>query len=524
MSGGNQPAETKEPEVLDTKNKLDNVEPEAAMVAKEAQFSDGEAHASPAPSDTSVVVAFVNSKSGGKAGPKLHKMLCDALGDDKVVDLAMMKTDENQNPVNALKRFAGTEGLRVLVCGGDGTCSWLFASMYEADCHPPLAVMPLGTGNDFSRTLGWGSGFTKSMLKKEWLDRVYVAKPRQMDLWNLSIQPTPGRPDKPSDINKLPPAFREVKLPASSVPGAKASQQQTKSTSTSDEQAGGKASAGTYNETAPQSKATDADASAKDASSDEQRTLDRAPTHPGLLEARAAAAGDGTAATESEVACSAALFSNYVGIGLEAAALYAFHVKRESKPQEFNGRIKNQLLMGRYGLPRAAKVPQLASRLRVDCRREAGGAWEPLVLPPKLKALMFVNIPSHAAGRNAWGTQHVEKKTSSEQPEGETTKQAHDFGDGLIEVCGISSALHGFSYLALNVPLGHGAIRNAHLLRIAQVAELRLELLEPLHIQIDGEPWLQQPSFIHLSLHGQTPVLVPPTYKQQKASGIAGAA
>eukprot|EP00965_Chrysotila_dentata_P002260 74267-Pleurochrysis_carterae.AAC.1 len=121
------------------------------MVAKEAQFSDGEAHASPAPSDTSVVVAFVNSKSGGKAGPKLHKMLCDALGDDKVVDLAMMKTDENQNPVNALKRFAGTEGLRVLVCGGDGTCRFAFwlgcATFVEANysSRPVYTECPYAT-------------------------------------------------------------------------------------------------------------------------------------------------------------------------------------------------------------------------------------------------------------------------------------------------------------------------------------------------------------------------------------------
>jgi diacylglycerol kinase (ATP) len=46
-----------------------------------------------------------------------------------------------------------------VVCGGDGTIMWVVSEMYKYNIDPikiPLAVLPLGTGNDFSQYLGWG--------------------------------------------------------------------------------------------------------------------------------------------------------------------------------------------------------------------------------------------------------------------------------------------------------------------------------------------------------------------------------
>jgi diacylglycerol kinase (ATP) len=48
------------------------------------------------------------------------------------------------------------------VAGGDGTVGWVLGSLTELHRQgrepvPPVAVIPLGTGNDLSRSFGWVS-------------------------------------------------------------------------------------------------------------------------------------------------------------------------------------------------------------------------------------------------------------------------------------------------------------------------------------------------------------------------------
>lgn len=106
----------------------------------------------------------------------------------------MRKTKEKG--FNLLKKYVDEKKKVIgVICGGDGTVMWVVSEIAKHEIDPmsvPLAIIPLGTGNDFSRNLGWGkeqstltekSYETLKILIKDWLE----AKEETLDLWEVSV-------------------------------------------------------------------------------------------------------------------------------------------------------------------------------------------------------------------------------------------------------------------------------------------------------------------------------------------------
>ncbi|KAJ7957083.1 Diacylglycerol kinase [Quillaja saponaria] len=150
------------------------------------------------PSDARPLLVFINARSGGQIGHSLRRRLNMLLNPVQIFELSA-----SQGPEVGLELFSAVQFFRVLVCGGDGTVAWVLNAIerHNFESPPPVAVLPLGTGNDLSRVLQWGRGFStvdgQGGLTMH-LHDINNAAVTMLDCWEVNIREenSKGNPNK----------------------------------------------------------------------------------------------------------------------------------------------------------------------------------------------------------------------------------------------------------------------------------------------------------------------------------------
>ncbi|KAI3838190.1 hypothetical protein MKX03_024834 [Papaver bracteatum] len=132
------------------------------------------------------VIVFINSRSGGQLGGDFLITYRSLLNKHQVFYLG------EEAPDKVLCRlYARLEKLKLCgdgfaaVAGGDGTTGWLLGVVCDLKLShpPPIATVPLGTGNNLPFSFRWGkkNPGTDSQSVKSFLEQVMKAKEMKID-------------------------------------------------------------------------------------------------------------------------------------------------------------------------------------------------------------------------------------------------------------------------------------------------------------------------------------------------------
>jgi diacylglycerol kinase (ATP) len=158
----------------------------------------------------SPILCAINPKSGSQNSLLLLKSLYACLNPCQIHDLS------TGSPFDFFMNFRKQlTHCRILVCGGDGTVGWILNVLDDVEREmrrtdpawkrPAVAVLPLGTGNDMARSLGWGAGWSGQSVSQI-LQQVRDAAEIPLDRWVVSIQTRPVKSG--TFVSKISERFR----------------------------------------------------------------------------------------------------------------------------------------------------------------------------------------------------------------------------------------------------------------------------------------------------------------------------
>jgi diacylglycerol kinase (ATP) len=138
----------------------------------------------------SPLLVFVNGVSGSHMAPHL----LDEFANDHSISFVRLPDDvPTWTQVHAHVLTDPT--LRLVACGGDGTVNWVvsllnaFYGAGDPEGRPPLAILPYGSGNDMSRSLGWGRVINRSA--QDYFTNIRSAvRIENADVWKVEVYRT----------------------------------------------------------------------------------------------------------------------------------------------------------------------------------------------------------------------------------------------------------------------------------------------------------------------------------------------
>ncbi|PON92387.1 Diacylglycerol kinase [Trema orientale] len=396
------------------------------------------------------VIVFINSKSGGQLGGELLLTYRKLLNKNQVFDLGEKAPDKVLHQLYVTLERLKCSGdvvaaeiqkrLRLIVAGGDGTAGWLLGVVSDLKLPhpPPIATVPLGTGNNLPFSFGWGKknpGTNKESVES-FLHQVRTAKEMKIDSWHIIMRmkaPKEGccDPIAPLELPRSLHAFHRV------------------------------------SQTDELNMALWFDVSTYSPSTLPSYVLIAVREMEGYHTYRGG-------------------FWNYFSMGMDAQVSYAFHSERKKHPEKFKNQLVNQSTYLKLGCtqgwfcaslfhPASRNIAQLT---KVMIMKKPGQKWEELCIPNSIRSIVCLNLPSFSGGLNPWGTPNRNKKRDRDLT-------APYVDDGLLEIVGFKDGWHGLVLLA---PKGHGT-------RLAQANRVRFEFHKAAashtFMRIDGEPWKQ---------------------------------
>lgn len=132
------------------------------------------------------LIVIANSQSGANEADEVISVFRKLLNSIQVFSLT------SRGPTEALEiAKLSPVKCRIIVCGGDGTIAWVLNEVkaMNLDDKVSVSILPIGTGNDLSRTLKWRAEIDAKDLKNPFdlLKKIELAECVPIDRWLIQI-------------------------------------------------------------------------------------------------------------------------------------------------------------------------------------------------------------------------------------------------------------------------------------------------------------------------------------------------